>query len=144
MVLRRGITRGILLLASLVALTGCPGSGDRLRADETTSVRRTANNDVCFAVHNAQDYQPVFISINPRAIPPPKQKYTLMPPLTVKDAQLCIPPSFYTFTGNGQFIVKYILKSRTQSLPARSVVVGVEALKGEIYAFPLANNEITR
>jgi hypothetical protein len=62
---KKGITRGMLLLASLLALTGCPGSGDRLRPDETTSVRRTANNEVCFAVHNAQDYQPVFISINP-------------------------------------------------------------------------------
>lgn len=144
MVLRRGITRGMLLLASLLALTGCPGAGDRLRPDETTSVKRTATNEVCFAVHNAQDYQPVFISINPRAIPPSKQKYILRPPLTVKDAQLCIPSSFYTFASDGQFIVKYILKSRTQSVPTRSVVVGVEVSKGEIYAFPLANNEITR
>lgn len=144
MVLRREMARGVLLLASLLALTGCPGSGDRLRPDETTSVRHTANNEVCFAVHNAGDYQPVFISINPRNIPPPKQKYTLMPPLNVKDAQLCIPPSFYTFAGDGQFIVKYILKSRTQSQPTRSVVVGVEVSNGEIHEFPLANNEITR
>lgn len=144
MVLRKGITRGMLLLASLLALTGCPGSGDRLRPDETTSVRRTANNEVCFAVHHAGDYQPVFISINPRNIPPPKHKYTLIPPLKVKDAQLCIPPSFYTFASDGQFIVKYILKSRTQSPPTRSVVVGVDVSKGEISVFPLANSEITR
>lgn len=144
MVLKRGMTRGMLILASLLALTGCPGSGDRLRPDEMTSVRHTANNEVCFAVHNAGDYQPVFISINPRNVPPPKQKFTLMPPLTVKDAQLCIPPSFYTFTSDGQFIVKYILKSRSQNHPVRSVVVGVEVSKGEIHEFPLANNEITR
>jgi hypothetical protein len=86
----------------------------------------------------------LFLSLLIRAIPPSKQKYILMPPLTVKDAQLCIPSSFYTFASDGQFIVKYILKSRTQSVPTRSVVVGVDVSKGEIYVFPLANNEITR
>jgi hypothetical protein len=124
----------MLLLASLLALTGCPGSGDRLRPDETTSVRRTANNEVCFAVHNAQDYQPVFISINPRAIPPSKQNISCPP--QVKDAQLCIPSSFYTFASDGQFIVKYILNREPKACQHAASWSGWKFQKGKYMPSP--------
>jgi hypothetical protein len=86
----------------------------------------------------------LFLSLLIRAIFRHRNKIYPDAALKVKDAQLCIPSSFYTFASDGQFIVKYILKSRTQSPPTRSVVVGVDVSKGEIYVFPLANNEITR
>lgn len=134
-------TRLLLVVAGLIALTGCPGQGDRLKADETTTVLKEGDN-VCFVVPNARDFQPSYIVINPRETPVQERKYTFLPQLKVRDEKLCIPPSFYSFSMNGQFVVNYILKSRTQDDSPRSVVVGVEFKQGRVENFPLANNEI--
>lgn len=132
-----------LLLSSLFALTGCPGSGDRLKADETTTVNRVGS-DICFLVPDAKDYQPTLIAINPRGIPPQKLSVTDMPDLTVQNGKLCIPSSFYPFPDKGQFIVQYILESRSDSDSRRSVVTGLEFSEGAVRNIPLTDQEITR
>ncbi len=133
----------LLIVAGSIALTGCPGQGDRLKADETTSVMKEGDN-VCFVVPDARDFQPSFIAINPRETPVQERKYTFLPQLKVRDEKLCIPPSFYSFSMNGQFVVNYILKSRTQDDSPRSVVIGIEFRQGSVVNFPLATNEIAR
>lgn len=52
----------LLLVVSLPALTGCPGSGDRLCPDETARVY-TVGNSICFSVESPGDYQVADIGI---------------------------------------------------------------------------------
>ncbi|MCU5773104.1 hypothetical protein N5923_09880 [Erwiniaceae bacterium BAC15a-03b] len=135
--------RAILFLISLLALTGCPGSGDRLKADETTSASMTENG-VCFQITNAEDYQPSFIAINQRGTPPKQQTFTNNPNLTIQNGQLCIPPSFHRFPDKGQFIVNYVLASKKQSDSPRRFVVGFEISGNHIRDLPLTEQEIVR
>ncbi|WP_345827489.1 putative T6SS immunity periplasmic lipoprotein [Erwinia sp. HDF1-3R] len=132
----------ILLIASIFFLTGCPGSGDRLTADETTTVSQT-REDVCFVVSNAANYQPSLISINPRGTPPQKLSVTDSPDLRVKNGRLCIQPNFYRFTDKAQYVVQYILEA-PGGLPQRSVVTGIEFSQGQVKSIPLKDSEITR
>lgn len=139
----RPLWSGLFIFLTLLMLTGCPGEGDRLYPDETTQVSRMGE-DICFRVPDAQDYQPIFIAINPRGTPPKEQTFTSKPKLTISDGQLCIPPSFYPFSTNGQFIVEYILSSPKYKNKSRSVVVGVEVMNNRIYNMPLRDREILK
>ncbi|MDF7680991.1 hypothetical protein PT300_10535 [Enterobacteriaceae bacterium ESL0689] len=125
---------GAMLLTSisLVALTGCPGPGDRMRFDETTQVTKQGEN-VCFYVNNAQDYQLADIGINPRDLPIKEREFDFSPALRVVNGMLCIPPSFYHFPEKGQFIIQYILKSKNPKNEPRSVVVTAEVSGKYIY-----------
>ncbi|MFB0713971.1 putative T6SS immunity periplasmic lipoprotein, partial [Buttiauxella noackiae] len=100
-----------LLLVSLVTMTGCPGSGDRLRPDEEATVIRVGDS-LCFGVPEAEDYQPADIAINPRGTPFKEEYIIFSPALSVTDGQLCVPSSFYAFPDKGQFIVSYVLISK--------------------------------
>ncbi|WP_017803113.1 putative T6SS immunity periplasmic lipoprotein [Winslowiella toletana] len=133
----------LLLLSSLFALTGCPGSGDRLKADETTTVNKVGS-DICFLVPDAEDYQPTLIAINPRGTPPKNLSVTDMPDLAIQNGKLCIPPSFHQFPEEGQFIVQYILASKSDKDSRRSVVTGLEFSDGRVHNIPLTDQEITR
>lgn len=127
----------------LLTLTGCPGSGDRMRSDETAEVSRVGQ-DVCFRVTDAQDYQPAIISINLRNTPSSEKKFTDGPDLLVKAGLLCIPPSFYRFPDVGQFIVEYVLTSKKHEDEPRKVVVVLEISNGRIYNVTPTDMEMTR
>ena len=88
-----GLRPALLSLTCLLALTGCPGSGDRLTPDEEATVIMMADN-VCFEVQDAGDYQPADIAINPRGTPYKEQNIILAPALRVRDGKLCVPPLF--------------------------------------------------
>lgn len=132
-----------LFLVSIITLTGCPGSGDRLRPDEETTAIKVGDN-ICFSVSDAEDYQPADIAINPRGTPSREEKITFSPALTVTDGQLCIPSSFYTFPDNGKFIVSYILVSQKHTDEPRRMVAGLEILHGRVSKMQLTDMEILR
>jgi len=127
----------------LVILTGCPGSGDRFIPHETSSVSRQGEN-VCFDVNDAQDYQLADIGINLRGTPSKEKDFNFSPDITIADGKLCIPPSFYHFPDDGQFIVEYILISKKHDDEPRKFIVGVGINHGEVYNFPLTDREIAR
>jgi len=133
----------LLLVASIVLLTGCPGSGDRLKADETAAVSKIGEN-ICFQVADAGSYQPTLIAINLRGTPPQKLKVTDSPALAVKNEKLCIPPDFYHFPEKGQYIVQYILEESDGHASQRSVVTGIEFSDGHVKSIPLTEGETTR
>lgn len=133
----------ILIMPCLFLLTGCPGQGDRLRLDETTQVK-LIRGDVCFYIKNAQDYQPAIISINPRGTPSKKQGFVDSPALSIQSDRLCIPPSFYHFAGDGEYVVDFVLTSNRNFGEPRKFVVGVGVDHGRVYNFPLADREISR
>ncbi len=134
----------ILIVSSIFFLSGCPGSGDRLKADETTTVSKIGA-DICFAVPNTGNYQPSLIAINPRGTEPKNLSVTESPDLTVKNNRLCISPKFHRFPEKGQYIVQYILNvPGDRALPARSVVTGIEFSDGGVKNIPLNDSEITR
>jgi hypothetical protein len=124
-------------------LTGCPGSGDQIRFDETALVSRMGE-DVCFRVSDAQDYKPAIISINPRHTPSREKKFTDNPGLLILNGMLCIPPSFYRFPNEGQFIVEYVLTSVNRESEPRKVVVTLAISNGRIYNTKPSYQEITR
>lgn len=134
---------GLLFLVCLLTLTGCPGSGDRIRFDETTQVSRVGK-DVCFRVLNSQGYQPAIISINLRHTPSIEKTFTDDPDVIIKNGLLCISPSFYSFPEKGQFIVEYVLTSKKHNHEPRKFVVTLEINKGRIYNVPPTDKEITR
>lgn len=133
----------LLLVASIVLLTGCPGSGDRLKADETAVVSKIGEN-ICFQVPDAGSYQPTLIAINPRGTPPQKLKVTDSPTLAVENGKLCISPDFYHFPEKGQYIVQYILEAPGDQDSQRSVVTGIEFSDGHVENIPLNEGETTR
>jgi hypothetical protein len=132
----------ISIILSLV-LTGCPDYAAYRLPDETTSVIKTVDG-ICFKVSDAGDYQPSFISINPRGTPSKEQQFTSKPNLQIKNGQLCVPPSFYKFPDNGQFLADYVLRSKTRENSPRNVVVGFELRNGHLYSIELTNIEISR
>lgn len=127
----------------LLMLTGCPGSGDRIRFDETAQVSQQGEN-VCFNVTDAQDYQPADIGINPRGTPSKEKNFNFTPNLTISDGKLCIPPSFYSFPNKGQFIIEYVLTSKKHADEPRSVVIILEINKGHIYNMTPTVREISQ
>ncbi|WP_312456018.1 putative T6SS immunity periplasmic lipoprotein [Pseudescherichia sp.] len=132
----------LLLVASISLLAGCPGSGDRLKADETAAVSKCGEN-ICFQVPDAGSYQPTLIAINPRGTPPQKLKFTDSPMLAVENGNLCLSPDFYHFPENGQYIVQYILEAPGDRDPQRSVVTGIEFSDGHVRSIPLNEGETT-
>lgn len=116
----------------LYMLTGCPGPGDRMRFDETALVIQQGDS-VCFNVTDAQDYQPADIGINPRGTLSKEKDFNFAPNLSVFDGELCIPPSFYRFPDKGQFLIEYVLASKTHDDEPRSFVITLEINKGRIY-----------
>jgi len=131
----------LLLLTCLITLTGCPG--DRWRFDEETTVS-TIGDSICFFVPEAEDYQPVDITIYPRGTPSRQQKIIFNPALRVVNGQLCVPPSFYAFPEKGQFIASYVLRSEHHKKPPRQMVSGVEIANGCVFNIPLTDMEIAR
>lgn len=132
-----------LSFSCLLFLTGCPGSGDRMRMDETTLVEIRDDN-VCMSIPNSQDYQPVDMAINPRGTPSKEKDFNFSPGLKIVDGILCIPPSYYHFTSGNRYIVEFVLHSSRMGEP-RSFVVGVGVNNGnEIYNFALTSREISR
>ncbi len=127
----------------LLILTGCPGPGDRFIPNETTSVSKQGEN-VCFSIADAQDYQPADIGINPRGTPSKEKDFNFSPGLAIADGKLCIPPSFYHFPDEGQFVVEYLLISKKYDDAPRKFVVGVGVGHGKVYNFPLTDREIAR
>lgn len=132
-----------LFLVSLVMLTGCPGTGDRLRPDEEAIVTQ-GGGDLCFGVPDAGDYQPANIAINPRGTEFRAREIIFSPALYVTDGLLCIPSSFYAFPDKGQFIVSYVLKSKRHKNEPRRMVAGLEILQGRVFNIPLTDMEILR
>jgi hypothetical protein len=132
-----------LLLVSLVIMTGCPGSGDRLRPDEEATVTRVGES-LCFGVPEAEDYQPADIAINPRGTPFKEEHIIFSPALSVTDGQLCVPPSFYTFPDKGQIIVSYVLTSKRHKDEPRRMVAGLGFLQDRVFNIPLTDMEILR
>ncbi|SCC65303.1 hypothetical protein GA0061070_106010 [Kosakonia oryziphila] len=66
------------------------------------------------------------------------------PDLKVEDSQLCITPTLYTFPEQGQFVIRYVLKSSQQNMPVRSVVAAIEVSKTGVRSLPLQSNEGVR
>lgn len=134
-----------LLTGILTLLTGCPGAGDRIRFDETANVY-TVGNDVCFSVSSAKGYRLYDIAINARRTPTKDKKYILNPALIITDGRFCIPPSFYRFENNGEFLVEYLLVYGTNNDAgeARKVVAAVGMKNKRAYNLPLADTEISR
>jgi len=130
-----------LFVIFVTMLTGCPG--DRWRFDELAIVS-TVKDNVCFSVPDASDYQPVSIAINPRGTPSKEQRIIFDPELRVANGQLCIPPSFYFFPENGQFIVSYILHSENHKETPRKLVAGMGILNGCVFNITLTDMEIVR
>ena len=133
----------ILLYPCAFILTGCPGQGDRLQPDEITTVQKSGNN-ICFLVPDAEGYQPTIVTIAPRDQPAEKMWRGDNPALKVQNGQLCVPPALYTFVENGQYVVRYVLKSSQQNKPVRSVVAAIEVLKTGVRNLPLQSNEGVR
>ncbi|MFJ3459110.1 putative T6SS immunity periplasmic lipoprotein [Scandinavium goeteborgense] len=133
----------MLTLSCIFLLTGCPSLGDRFRLNETTQVKLIGDN-VCFHITNVQDYQPAIISINPRGTPSKEQAFVDNPSLSIKSEQLCIPPAFYHFVGNGKYIVDFVLTSEINVDEPRKFVVGVGVNHSQFYNFPLTDREIAR
>ncbi|MCL6323734.1 putative T6SS immunity periplasmic lipoprotein [Pectobacterium polaris] len=129
-----------LLIATSFLLVGCPGSGDRLQPDELTSVRQ-AVNDLCFLVNNAQDYQPTLIAISTRTTQPPEWTLYENPSIVVTQGELCIPPSFYRFSDDKTYVVRYILQSKKHSDSRRSVVSAIAFTHGNVRSEPLRKDE---
>ncbi|WP_413775879.1 putative T6SS immunity periplasmic lipoprotein [Pectobacterium carotovorum] len=129
-----------LLIATSFLLVGCPGSGDRLEPDERTSVRH-AGSDLCFLVSDARDYQPTLIAISIRTAQP--QEWTLYenPSIVVTQGELCIPPSFYHFSDDRTYVVRYILQSKKDSDSRRSVVSAITFSHGSVRSVPLRKDE---
>lgn len=137
------LVHSTLLLISLITLTGCPGSGDRLRPDEEATVTR-AGTSLCFGVPDAEDYQPANIAINTRGTEFKEREITFSPALSVTDGQLCVPSSFYAFPDKGQFIVSYVLTSKRHEDEPRRMVSGLEISQGRVFNIPLTDMEILR
>ncbi len=125
----------------MLLLTGCPGPGDRFTPDEATWVQ-PAQGKVCFTVTHAQDYKPALIAITLRGTPPLKKRFTVLPELEIADNQLCIPPTFYLFDTDGQYIVKFILKSIAAPYTSRSFTTAIEVSGGHIHTVPLPENTL--
>ncbi|MBN3215339.1 hypothetical protein H5A45_04780 [Pectobacterium polaris] len=129
-----------LLIATSFLLVGCPGSGDRLQPDELTSVRQV-ENDLCFLVNNAQDYQPTLIAISTRTTQPPEWTLYENPSIVVTQGELCIPPSFYRFSDDRTYVVRYILQSKKHSDSRRSIVSAIAFTHGNVRNVPLRKDE---
>ncbi len=132
----------MLSLFCLLMLTGCPWGQMKYYPSETASTYMNGDS-VCFFIPNAQDYQPVFISINLRSTPPKEGTFTDEPNLTIIDGKLCIPPSFYHLpdTSTGPFIVQLVIESKDKGNHPRHFVLGFEMLNSRAYDVPLTKRE---
>lgn len=130
-----------MCLISLLALTGCPGIGDRVLPREEAKVSMQGDS-VCFRIPNAEGLQPVHIAINPRGTPFRQQKVIFDPDLKLVNEQLCVPPSFFKFPREGQFIIEYVLASKTRSSTPRIVVTGIEMSNGRAHVISLSAEEV--
>lgn len=130
-------------MALMLILAGCPGRGDRLKADETTVVSKQGE-DVCFFVPDAKNYQPTLISINPRGTLPQNLSVIDSPKLSIRNNALCIPPEFYEFPDKGQYIVQFILKIPGDWDSVRSVVTSIEFTGKSVKTIHLSDSEILR
>jgi hypothetical protein len=140
---RYRISLRFLVIIFLFVITGCPGVGDTVHPDEEAKVSMSGGI-ICLTVTNAEDYQPTIIAINPRGRPTKQQEFTDNPNLTVRSGQLCIPPSFYQFPNEGEFIIEFVLDSNKKHLHPRSIVTGIELSKGQVRRILLNDDEFTR
>lgn len=132
----------VFYVISIFTLTGCPWGGKKYYPAETASVWMK-NHAVCFYIPDSKDYQPVFISINPRGASSKERQFTEKPKLRITDSQLCISPSFYLFpdTSKAPFIVEVVLHSQERSRHPRSFVTGFEMIDGRARNVPLTTRE---
>ncbi|MEB2420612.1 putative T6SS immunity periplasmic lipoprotein [Citrobacter sp. R-1.5.2] len=132
----------VLCVISIFILTGCPWGGMKYYPAETANVWMK-NHAVCFYVPDSKDYQPVFISINPRGTSSKERQFTEQPKLRITDGQLCISPSFYSFpyTSKKAFIVEIVLRSQDRRHHPRSFVTGFEMINGRARNVPLTTRE---
>ncbi|HDS1153683.1 TPA: hypothetical protein QDZ66_004511 [Pluralibacter gergoviae] len=142
-VIFRRLWPAFLSVVCLVALAGCPGAGDRMRLDETTSASRKGDS-ICLSIADAQDYQPVDIGINLRRTPSKKKKFDFSPDLKIVEGSLCIPFSYYHFVTGNKYIIEFVLHSARKSSEPRKFVVGIEINDNQVYNFPLSDREIAR
>lgn len=132
--------RKITGLISVLILAGCPGVGDRIQPGEESRVSMQADS-ICFWVSDVKDREVAHIAINPRGTPFRQQSVIFSPDLKLLDGQLCLPPSFYDFPSEGQFIVEYVLASKGKNTLPRIVITGIEINSGHAYAIPLSADE---
>lgn len=131
-----------LYFLMLLTLTGCPWGGMKYSPAETAGAWMR-NNTVCFSISDSKDYQPFFMAINLRSVPPKERMFIDSPKLRVTDGELCIPSYFYHFPDNSTepFIVEFVLRSSNKSNHARSFVSGFEMINGKVQNVPLTQRE---
>ncbi|WP_151038460.1 putative T6SS immunity periplasmic lipoprotein [Erwinia billingiae] len=132
-----------LVFFILPLLVGCPWSGDQWRFDEEAPII-IKGNSICLNVVNPEGYQPKNIAINPRGTHTKDQGITFNPELSLVGNQLCIPPTFYHFPNEGQFIISTVLTSTVNISEPRRLVAAVEISQGIITSIPLTDLEIVR
>jgi len=142
MVIRKKMFGGTILISmvSLLTLTGCPGIGDRVLPREEAKVSMQGES-ICFWIPDVEDKQPRHIAINPIGTPFQLQKIVFSPDIKVVNEYLCIPPSFFRFPDEGQFIVEYVLAINAQDNTPRIVVTGIEMKNGRVQIIPLSAEE---
>ncbi|ELW9444551.1 hypothetical protein R0595_002448 [Pluralibacter gergoviae] len=104
----------IVSLLSALFLAGCPGPGDRLKADEEGYVT-TVNNDICFSIKNGNAYHLSAILINARGAPANRAWSNFNPGLAIVNNKVCIPPSLYSFDHDGIFYIRAIFTLKNES-----------------------------
>lgn len=132
---RSALLSGVCLLV----LTGCPEDLG-VRFDKTARVSREGGS-ICFSGADIQNYKLADIGINPRGIPPKSKDFIFSPDLSVVDGKLCIPPSFYHFLDNEQYIVEYRSPAGNKN-KSRRVVVTFEINNGHVYNVTPTEREI--
>jgi len=128
----------LLSCVCLLVLTGCPEDLG-VRFDKTARVSRE-DDSICFTGTDIQNYKLAGIGINSRGITTKSKDFILSPDLSVVDGKLCIPPSFYHFPDNGQYIVEY--RSPSEDNKSRRVVVTFEINNGHVYNVTPTEREI--
>jgi hypothetical protein len=137
------IVYNVLVLFLFLLLTGCPYSGDQWHFDEEVKINVKKEN-VCLDIEDPEGYQPKNIAINPRGTHTKDQEITFNPELSLVGNQLCIPPTFYHFPNQGQFIISTVLTSTVNKSEPRRLVAAVEISQGIITSIPLTDLEIVR
>lgn len=133
----------IVLVCGL--LTGCPWGQMKYYADETAHVYQKGD-EVCFLIPDAGDYQPIYLSVNPRGTPAAERKFTALPSLKVVNGEFCLPPSFRRFpaTSLAPFIVHLVLRSQSAANHPRNFVIGFSIINNQVHDAVLTSREFDR
>lgn len=115
-----------------LALTGCPGSGDRLEPDEEGYVSIN-NENICFSVTDSDDYVLQYISINPRGTKLRDERIIFNPSLKIVNELLCIPSSTYPFDKDGQYFIRASFTSLKHASHPRRIVSALDVSRGWVH-----------